>query len=91
MTLRCPRRYYLAKRHAAAETDTGLDWVWRAKQEAEPGAPLPLTFPCASRLAAGGYTTTEDIRGADSAELQKRAGLTLREAQHVLLELSKLP
>jgi len=91
MSLQCPRRYYLAKRHAALDSDTGLDVVWRAKQEAEPGAPLPSTFPCASRLAAGGYTTAEDIRGAEPAELQTRAGLTLKESQYVLLELSKLP
>ncbi len=91
MTLRCPRRYYLAKRHSETENDAGLESVWKAKQEAEPGAPLPVTFPCVAKLTTGGYTTVEDIRGAETAELQRYAGLTPREAQHVLLELSKLP
>lgn len=78
------RRYYLAKRHAAAERcDTALAMVWRGKQEAEPGEALAEDFPYADRLETAGYTTDTDLDGADSAELVEQ-GFTTREAEAIL-------
>lgn len=84
------RRFYLAKRHAAAEFyEKGLELVWRGKQEAEPGTALPLDFPYLTRLQADGYTTREDLDGADECELVER-GFNTREAQAILTAFSAL-
>ncbi len=78
------RRYYLQKRRKARElVDTALEVVWHAKQEEESGTALGSTFPHRSALAALGYTTTEDLEGADEAELFI-AGLTRHQAQDVI-------
>jgi len=82
-----PRRYYLHKRlEARLFEDSDLETSWQAKQEAEPGVALSVGFPNRSELAAIGYTTTEDLDGADEAELV-RAGLTQRQAQDVIAAL----
>lgn len=82
-----PRRYYLGKRQQANERgDISVADVWRAKQEAEPGTALAATFPHRSKLEPLGYTTTEDIDGANEEELMS-AGLTRREAAAVLAAL----
>lgn len=79
-----PRRYYLAKRHAAADLgDTALEVVWQAKQEAEPGTALADDFPYLTRLQAAGYTTEEDLAGADADELQEQ-DFTSREAAAIV-------
>lgn len=70
-----------------AECDS--EGIWRAKQEAEPGAPLPSDFPYAERLAAAGYTTQEDLDGADEEEL-RCLGFQVREAQRILAALAAL-
>lgn len=78
------RRYYLQKRRKAREIeDWALETVWQAKQEAEPGTALGARFPHRAVLSTAGYTTTEDLDGADRAELVT-AGLTTREAQDVI-------
>jgi hypothetical protein len=83
-TLGSARRYYLAKRHAAtALCDTALAMVWRGKQEAEPGDPLPDNFVYVERLETAGYTTYADLDGADSDELVEQ-GFTTREAAAIL-------
>lgn len=83
-TLGSPRRYYLAKRHAAkAIGDKGLSLVWQQKQEAEPGTTLAASFPYASRLSAAGYTTKEDLEGADTRELYEQ-GFSTTEATYIL-------
>lgn len=83
-TLGSARRYYLAKRHAAAERcDTALESVWRGKQEAEPGEALAADFPYHARLVAAGYETYEDLDGADSDELVEQ-GFSTREAAAIL-------
>jgi len=82
-----PRRYYLHKRLEARNcSQDDLDLIWRAKQEAEPGTPLASTFPSKAALEAVGYTTTEDVDGADEAELM-RAGLTQQQARVVVAAL----
>lgn len=84
-----PRRYYLHKRIQARESCDDTELSWRAKQEAEPGTPLPATFPLLSQLAAAGYTTKEDLDGADTTELE-RIGLRKYEATSVLSALAAL-
>ena len=80
-TLGSVRRYCLQKRRQARQQgDTALEVVWQAKQEAEPGTDLGANFPNLTALAALGYTTTEDLDGADVDELES-AGLTRRQAE----------
>lgn len=86
-----PRRYYLLKRlEANLQQDWALGTAWQAKQEGEPGVALPSTFPCLAELTAYGYTTEEDLDGADSEELRDYAGLTSRQADAVLAALAAL-
>jgi hypothetical protein len=90
-TLGTPRRYYLAKRQAAVELeDDALAAVWRGKQEAEAGTDLPATFPYLTELDALGYTTEEDLDGADACELTD-LGLSAFEAEAVLAAFIELP
>jgi hypothetical protein len=80
-----PRRFYLHKRIEAEQR--GEDGqVWQAKQEAQPGAALATTLPHRAALVACGYTTTEDLDGADEAELV-RAGLTRPQALAIIAAL----
>lgn len=88
--IRRPRRYYLLKRLVAGEfCEEHLAQVWRSKQEAQPGTVLPADFPSLSKLQLKGYTTQEDIDGADEAELAS-AGLKTNEARAVLAALATL-
>ena len=83
-----PRRYYLHKRIAARQGLTeDLETVWQAKQEAEAGTALAATFPHRAALVAVGYSTAEDLDGADVEEL-RRAGFTIRQAQEIIGALS---
>jgi hypothetical protein len=83
-TLLSARRYYLAKRHAAAEAeDTALEAVWQGKQESESGAALASTFPYLDRLADAGYSTEEDLAGADATELEAQ-GFSARESAAIV-------
>jgi hypothetical protein len=82
-----PRRYYLHKRLEARNcSQDDMDLIWRAKQEAEPGTLLGSDFPNKTLLEEIGYTTTEDLDGADEAELV-RAGLTQQQAKTVVAAL----
>ena len=85
-----PRRVYLlARRFALLADELGLAGVWRAKQEAEPGAALPSGFPFTTKLDEAGYTTAADLDGADEHELVD-AGLSPREASTVLAAAAEL-
>jgi hypothetical protein len=66
-----PRRYRLLKRlEARRQGDAGLEGAWRSKQEATtPATALPADFPFLTTLAAAGYSTEEDLTGADADEL----------------------
>jgi hypothetical protein len=89
-TLGSARRFYLAKRHAAAELgDEGLELVWRGKQEAESATALPSDFPHLSTLTPLGYTAREDLAGADECELTD-LGLTLSQATEVIAAFAAL-
>lgn len=89
-TIGTPRRHYLLKRlEARVYRDSDLETTWQAKQEAEPGTPLPGTFPFRAELAVFGYTTREDLDGADAEELE-RAGLALKEAESVISAIAAL-
>jgi hypothetical protein len=84
------RRYYLLERLAAcAREDFAIGSVFRAKQEATSGTALPVDFPSLTLLAPAGYSTVEDIDGADLEELQC-AGLTIKQAEAVLTALAAL-
>lgn len=80
------RRYYFSERLRARAERSPTEPAWQAKQEAEPGTPLPATFPMLEILAPVGYTTYADLWGADRNELQT-AGLTSRQAEVVMLLL----
>lgn len=85
--VRRPRRYYLAKRLAARrDGQKALELTWQGKQEAEAGTPLAADFPARAALVAAGYTTTEDLDGADVDEL-RRAGLSTKDASAALAAL----
>lgn len=85
-----PRRYYLLKRIAAKAEDDGLEGVWRHKQEQESGTALPANFPLRATLVAAGYSTEEDLDGADAAELTKNTGLSTHQANAVLTAAADL-
>ncbi len=84
------RRFYLLKRQAALEAgDEALSLVWRAKQEAEAGEALPAGFPCLSSLAEHGYSTEQDLNGANSDELLE-LGFSGRQVTAILAALAPL-
>lgn len=86
------RRYlHRMRMNARLVGDTELEGVWRAKQEAQPGTPLPATFPFLFDLANGGYTTREDLDGADVFELVQIARLHRGDAHIVLTAFAALP
>lgn len=68
-----------------------LEAVWKYKQEAQPGTALPATFPFLADLALSGYTTREDLNGADEYELKRIALLDSIAAQTVLYAFAHLP
>jgi hypothetical protein len=85
-TLNNLRRFYLHKRLWASQLDDDWQRIWQGKQEAIPGTALAATFPHKTTLAACGYTTTEDLTGADEAELI-RVGFTPLQAEQILAAL----
>jgi len=85
-TLNNLRRFYLHKSLWALQTFDNTAGVWRAKQEAVPGVALAATFPYLSKLAECGYTTEEDLDGADEAELFA-VGFTTTEIEQILAAL----
>ena len=88
--VRSVRRYYLLERLAACEReDFAIASVFRAKQEAEAATALPVDFPSRAALVAAGYTTVEDIHGADLQELQC-ADLTTKQAETVLTAIAAI-
>jgi hypothetical protein len=91
-TIESVRRYYLLRKFSVLESDDLYDMgqTWRAKQEAVAGTSLPSDFPHLSTLQAVGYSTKEDLTGADSAELVTNAGLNTVEATSVLAALEEL-
>lgn len=79
------RRYYLsASRSAALEGLRAASAVLLASHDAQPGTPLPETFPAYEKLVAANYTCREDVDGADVDELVRGAGLTRGEAEAAL-------
>jgi hypothetical protein len=85
------RRFCLWKRMSAhVQGLYALAAVWRGKQEAEPGVALPDTFPSRAALVAIGYSTKEDLVGADVAELVEYVNISQREAEAVLAAFAKL-
>lgn len=80
------RRFYLLKRFASEGSGDEIEQVWRAKQEAIPGSPLPSSFPLRERLSSVGYSTFEDLTGADTRELRRR-GFARDEAEAVIAAL----
>lgn len=83
--IKTARRFYLHRRIEERQQD-GDEQVWQAKQEAQPGTALATTFPFRAALSACGYTTVEDLDGADVNELV-RAGLTRSQALDIIAAL----
>lgn len=82
------RRYALMKRRAAEEVgDLAIRDVWKGKQEAEPGTDLASDFPSRTRLVALGYSTMEDLIGADACELGS-LGFGTRDTAAILAAVS---
>jgi len=85
------RHYYLLNRLAADQrTEFAVRDVWKGKQEAEPGTALPTSFPSYAALSAIGYTTKEDLDGADADELVETVGLSQSEAAAVMAAVATL-
>lgn len=64
------RRIYLKNRKVTAEAgDLAISGLWQSRQEEQPGVALPTDFPFRADLVAAGYTTAEDLEGADADEL----------------------
>jgi hypothetical protein len=85
------RRYYLGKRiQAALDENWALVSVWKQKQEAESGTPLPVDFTELAALAEAGYSTSEDLTGATTEELVWAVGFSLEQATNVLSALAAL-
>lgn len=86
-----PRRYYLRERQQAVRAEEwDLSGVWRSKQQGQPGVALPASFPMLVQLAAQGYTTVEDLDGADEAELAANGEFSVRQAAEILAALAAL-
>lgn len=84
------RRFYLHKRlYAALYEDSELALTWRSKQEAQSGTELPASFPERSTLGELGYSTVEDLDGADIEELS-RVGFSSNQATSILAALQPL-
>lgn len=83
-----PRRAYLLHaRSLEAEGREGLAAVYRGRQLALPGAPLPDSVPHQDALRCAGYSALEDLEGADEGELVSW-GLKAKEAQEVFAALN---
>lgn len=80
------RRRYLSRERESRWLDDGDEKLWRGIRRALPGTPLPGDFPARTLLLAAGYEATEDIIGADSAELTDN-GLSAAQANAVLAAL----
>jgi hypothetical protein len=83
------RRYYLLKRLFARQMCLEED-AWAAKQAATPGTGLPADFPARAALVAAGYTTREDVDGAEVRELRRFAKLSTAEAEAVIAAVAAL-
>ena len=91
MPVKTARRYFLLQAQAEErQADPDFGGVWRSKQQQVEGTALPSTFPHRARLVAAGYSTVEDLDGAEAPELVRQVRLSLREAQAVLLALASL-
>jgi hypothetical protein len=89
-TLNSARRVYLHKRVIARRAKSGLEPAWQAKQEEMGGTDLPGSFPRLAALSAVGYTTEEDLDGADAAELVDYVGLSSSDADAVIAAFAAL-
>lgn len=91
LMLRYRRYLHRMRMNARVRDDGELESAWRAKQEEQPGTPLPSSFPFLDVLAAAGYTMQEDLDGADKYELQHIALMNGQDADVVLTALQALP
>ena len=88
--IRSARRYYLLKRLAARVSgDSALELTWQSKQEGEGGIGLPPDLPSYTTLVAAGYSTVQDLDGADTDELAS-IGIRNRQADRVFAALASL-
>lgn len=89
--LKSYRRYCLMKRYVANQAGENANaQIWQNKQEEQPGTDLPAGFPYLTELSGCGYTTKEDIDGADDFELYDVVGLNSQAAAAVFAALAEL-
>lgn len=74
--------------HARRAGEHALAAAWAAKQEAEPGSRLTANVPYRAELERLGYSTTEDLLGADEDELAD-AGLNRSRAVEVITAMEQ--
>lgn len=85
------RRYCLLMWQAHADAgDRGLALAFLGKQRDIAGTDLPSDFPHRDALIAANYRATEDLDGADVAELVKRVPLLTTQAEAVLAAFEAL-
>ena len=89
VTVNSLRRHRLLKWKCAEATDDPNAQNWQAKHLAVSGTSLPVDFPGLATLATAGYTTVEDVNGADLDEL-KVAGLDHTTANDALAAIVDL-
>jgi|WetSurMetagenome_2_1015567.scaffolds.fasta_scaffold831661_2 hypothetical protein len=88
--VRSYRRYCFLKWRIQKALGEGTAEVWRHEQLKTSGTELPASFPSRSALVASGYSTVEDIDGADAGELLEYAGLGQTQAAEVLTAVARL-
>lgn len=85
------RRIYLKNRKLSSQGERFAESsVWQAHQEEQPGTPLPGDFPALTTLTVGGYTTVEDLDGADATELAEWARISAPQAKAIFAALAAL-
>ncbi len=84
------RRYCLLMAYdARLRGEAGLEWALRGRQQETAGTALVTSWPSYAQLIAAGYTTREDLDGADSRELITLARLNRAQAEAAIARLSE--
>jgi hypothetical protein len=85
------RRLYLKNRKLTAQAgEFAISSLWQYRQEEQAGTPLPDGFPLKTELAAAGYSTREDLEGADADELVEWAAVSSLDAKAILAAYAAL-
>lgn len=83
------RVYFFKQRAAYARLEDGLGDAWTDKRLAEPGTPLPVTFPWRAAAIAAGVLAIEDIDGASIVALTT-LGLNSQQATDIFNRIERI-